>query len=269
MKIRTGLALLAISGSVLVAGCATRSADDPLNQKVTAMQKQVAQMQKVLAGQGVLDIASNQQQLQQQVAELQGQLQDLQHQMQQSQTREQNVDQSFDQRLAALEQGASAVGASAARNASTTGNSTQAAMPAPTGAGTSNGGSQSDYQAYQAAFDQLKNGNNAAAVTAFKSFIKQHPNSRYVPNAVYWMGSAYYVDGKYKEAIENFQQVIANYPQSAKASDAYLKKANSQIGLKDYTGARATLKELVKRYPGSTAADVANKLMNKMDTQGH
>jgi len=268
MKVRTALAFTAVGVSLLLAGCATHVAtDDPINRKVAAMQDQVAQMQKVLAGQGVMNIASNQQQLQQEVADLQGQLQDMQHEMQQQQTRQQKVDQSFDQRIAALEQGASAGGGGGATGAGTGGGGTVSSSTDTGGGGS--GGSQSDYQAYQTAFDQLKNGHNAEAVSAFKAFIKSHPNSRYVPNAVYWMGSAYYVDGKYQNAIEEFQQVIQNYPQSAKTSDAYLKKANSQIGLKDYKAARATLQELIKRYPGSTAADVANKLMSKMDTQGH
>lgn len=267
MKIRNGAVMVAIAGSVLLAGCATQeSANNPLNLKVTAMQKQVVQMRKVLAGQGLLDLASNQQQLQQEVADLKGQLQDFQHQIQQAQMREQNVDQSFDQRIAALEQGASAVGTGSGAH---TANSAQGFTSPPLGTGGTPSGGRSDYQAYQAAFDRLKNGHNAAAVSAFKNFIKQYPNSRYVANAVYWMGSAYYVDGKYQQAIDKFQQVIQNYPQSAKASDAYLKKANSQIGLKDYQAARATLQTLIKRYPGSTAADVAHKLMSKVDAQGH
>ncbi len=265
MKIRNGAVMVAIVGSVFLAGCATQGANNPLNRQVTAMQQQVAQMRKILAGQGLLNLASNQQQLQQEVADLQGQLQDFQHQIQQAQMREQNVNQSFDRRIATLEQGASAVGTGSGAH---TGNSAQGFTSSPLGAGGTPSGNQSDYQAYQMAFNRLKNGHNAAAVNAFKNFVKQYPNSRYVANAVYWMGAAYYVDGKYRQAVDKFQQVIQNYPQSAKASDAYLKKANSQIGLKNYQAARATLQALIKRYPGSTAADVARKLVSKMGVQG-
>lgn len=267
MKLHIWLACGALAGATLLAGCATRvSSTDPINQKVDKLQRQIAQMRKSMSGQGVMDIASNQQQLEQQVSDLQGQLQQLQHKIQQAQTRQQNVDKSFDQRIAALEQGASAAGVSAG-----TGNQKSSGSQGQP-PGTSSGAlasTPSDYDAYKAAFNELRDNRSSEAVADFKAFIQKYPNSRYVPNAMYWMGASYYVNGDYNKAIKNFRQVISKYPKSAKASDAYLKMANSQIALKDFKSARQSLQALISKYPGSTAADVAQQRLNAMAVQGN
>ena len=189
MKLHMVLACAALAGSTLLAGCATSvSPNDPINQKVDHLQQQVGQMQKTLSGQGLMSIASNQQQLQQEVADLQGELQQLQHQIQQAQARQQNVDKSFDQRIAALEQGASAVGVSTGASGGGQQQGGQSSTQSNTAPSSSAGsGSQSDYQVYQAAFNELKDGRNSEAVADFKAFIQKFPNSRFVPNAMYWM----------------------------------------------------------------------------------
>lgn len=271
MKIRLLLAAAALAGVTLVAGCATQVApNDPVYQKLDALQQQVAHLQKVVQGQGLMDLASNQQQLEQQLSDLQGQIQELQHDLAQAQDRQQGVDKAFDQRLAALEQGASAVGiqagvGSGGRKSSA---SAQKSSSEKSAAGAQGGGEQSDYQAYRAAFNKLRNGDDAGAIALFKAFIQKYPKSRFIPNAWYWMGEAHYVDGEYKEAISNFQQVLTKFSDSAKASDAYLKVGYAQYALKDYKSARQTFQAVIQRYPGTTAADLARQRLQQMGSQG-
>ena len=47
------------------------------------------------------------------------------------------------------------------------------------------------------------------------------------------------------------------YPQSRKAPDALLKLGYTQYELKHLSDARATLEQVVQRYPGSDAAKLA------------
>lgn len=272
MKIRLLWSAAALAGVALVAGCSTQvPQSDPVYQKLDALQQQVAHLQKVVQGQGLMDLASNQQQLEQQLSDLQGQIQELQHDLAQAQDRQQDVDKSFDQRLSALEQGASAVGIQAGVGAgghkpatgAPQGGSGQGGAAAPSG-----GGQPSDYQAYRDAFNKLRNGDDAGAIAGFKAFIQKYPTSRFVPNAWYWMGEAHYVDGEYKEAIANFQQVLTKFSNSAKASDAYLKVGYAQYALKDYKSARQTFQAVIQRYPGTTAADLARQRLQQMGSQG-
>lgn len=263
-------AAVLVAGTGLLAGCATQVApDDPVYQKLDALQKRVDRLQQVAGGQGLMSMASEQQQMQQELASLQGQLQDLEHQLALSQTREQAVDKDFDRRLAALEQGASAAGIklgatapAGAASSPTPSAQSAAAAPAPAAA------PPSDAQAYQAAFDKLRAGNYSAALSAFDAFIKQYPDSRLVSNAWYWMGETHYVNGEYQAAIRDYQQVLTKYSGSAKAPEAYLRIGYAQKALKDYKDARATFKAVIARYSGTTAADLAKKQLQKMDQQG-
>lgn len=269
------LAAAALAAGVALAGCATQvSPDDPVYQKLDALQKQVGHLQQVAGGQGVMNMASEQQQLEQEIATLQGQVQDLQHELQQSENRQQLVAKDFDQRLSALEQGASAVGISTGgvRGAGAqTAAPGATSVPAPASAATqasTGGGQSSDYQAYEAAFAKLKNSDYTAAVTAFNNFIKTYPDSPLVANAWYWTGQIHSVNGEYQEAIQDFQQVLTKYSDSPKAPDAYLKIGYAQYAMKDYKNARQTFKAVISRYPGTTAADLAGRQLQQMDTQG-
>ncbi len=274
MKTKAFAGVCVLAGVALLGGCASQVApDDPVYQRIADLQHQVSQLQKVVKGQGLMDVASSQQQMQQELATLQGQIQDLQHQYQQSLAREQSVDQDFDRRLAALEQGASAVGIQAGGNKPPAGASdASGAMATTPGAGTTQGGGASgqgsDYAAYQAAFAKLRSGNNADAITAFTGFIKQYPDSRFVPNAWYWMAETHYVNGEYQDAIGDFQQVLDKYPDSPKTADSYLKIGYAQYALKDYRSATATFKAVISKYPGTTVADLARQRLNQMGAQG-
>lgn len=271
MRIAPELAVVAIAACGLVAGCATQvSPDDPVYQKIDTLRKEVHQLKQVAGGQGMMNMASQQQQLEQELANLQGQVQDLQHELQQSENRQQLVAKDFDQRLSALEQGVSAAGIQAGTSAKASSAASAAAAPAGAAAPSGKAAPQppSDYQAYQAAFDKLRAGNYSAAVSGFEAFIKQYPKSRYVSNAWYWMGETHYVNGNYKEAVHDFQQVLTKYADSPKASDSYLKIGYAQYALKDYKDARGTFKAVISRYPGSTAADLAKQRLQQMDAQG-
>lgn len=269
MKAASAVAVVAVAACGLVAGCSTQvSPDDPVYQKIDTLQSQVKHLQQVAGGQGMMDMASQQQQLQQEIASLQGQIQDLQHELQQSENRQQLVAQDFDQRLSALEQGASAVGIRAGTAGKPASPAAGGVAPAAASTQGQANGATSDYQAYQAAFAKLRAGHYSEAVTSFDSFIKKYPKSQFVANAWYWMGETHYVNGEYQSAINDFQQVLTKYSDSPKAADAYLKVGYAQYALKDYKDARSTFNGVISRYPGTTAADLAKQRLQVMDAQG-
>lgn len=57
-----------------------------------------------------------------------------------------------------------------------------------------------------------------------------------------------------KEAIASFRAVIAQAANHLRAADALLSIANCQVEMKDTKSAKATLNELLKKYPSSEAA---------------
>ncbi len=245
-----------------LAGCATQvSPNDPIYHRLGALQQQVRRMQKMVEGQGLLRMASRQQQLESRLSSLQGQLQELQHQLQQSGQRQQAVDQSFDQRLSALEQGVSAVGGAVSGSGKRAGTARNASSATASGEAAAK-------KAYRAAFDQLKADNFSAAIASFKQVISQYPDSRYVPSAWYWMGETNYVNGNYREAISNFQSALARFGKSPRARDALLKIGYAQAALKNFSAAKQTFRMVITRYPGTTAAELAKQRLARMGSQG-
>jgi tol-pal system protein YbgF len=83
--------------------------------------------------------------------------------------------------------------------------------------------SSDEQNAYQSAFDTLKEGRYEKAKTELKTFLQNHPTSSFSGNAQYWLGEAHYVTREFKQAIDEFKKVLSNYPSSLKIPDAMLK----------------------------------------------
>ncbi|WP_084615670.1 tol-pal system protein YbgF [Solimonas flava] len=113
--------------------------------------------------------------------------------------------------------------------------------------------------AYLAAFDQLKNGKYDDALKGFRAQLEKWPQGRYADNALYWSGEAYYVKRDYKSALAAFQAVGQRFPQSGKSADALLKSGLVQMDLGQDAQGRATLQRVIKTYPNSNAARLAQQ----------
>jgi TolA-binding protein len=67
--------------------------------------------------------------------------------------------------------------------------------------------------------------------------------------------------------LTSFQQLLSQFPQSEKAPDALLKVGYSQLELKQFDAAKATLKEVTARYPGSKVASLAKERLQRLQQQ--
>ncbi|MCK4950248.1 MAG: tol-pal system protein YbgF, partial [Gammaproteobacteria bacterium] len=124
-------------------------------------------------------------------------------------------------------------------------------------------------EAYNDAFNLLKEGRYDQSIQAFQAFIKQYPQSGYADNAQYWLGEANYVSRKYKVAVEEFRKVIKNFPTSPKVSGAMLKLGFAYYELENWKNARQTLQSILKKYPADTAARLAETRLQRMQSEGH
>jgi tol-pal system protein YbgF len=83
-------------------------------------------------------------------------------------------------------------------------------------------------------------------------------------NTQYWLGEAYYVTAEYEHAAAAFQHVLATWPNSRKAPDALLKLGYTQIEQNKLAVGRATLQQVVAKYPDSDAAKLATDRLAKL-----
>ena len=110
---------------------------------------------------------------------------------------------------------------------------------------------------YGQSFDALKAGSYSIAITGFKDFLTSYPASPLAENAQYWLGEAYYVTHDLDSASGAFKSVLSKWPDSRKAPDALLKLGYTQIAQNRTSEGRATLSQVVQKYPGTDAAKLA------------
>ena len=110
-----------------------------------------------------------------------------------------------------------------------------------------------EQRGYDQGLEHFRGGRFGEAVTAFQLFVRNFPKSTLVPSAQYWIGNSLYAVRDFRGAIATQRQLLAQYPDSAKASDALLNIASAQGELGDLQGSRATMQEVIAKYPASEA----------------
>jgi tol-pal system protein YbgF len=123
-------------------------------------------------------------------------------------------------------------------------------------------------EAYRDAFDLLKKRRYDAAVVAFNDLLKRWPNGELADNAHYWLGEAHYVKRDFPAAVKQFRTVLDDYPLSPKVAGSMLKIGYIQGEQKEWGKARSTLEELVRKFPGSTEARLANGRLERLARDG-
>jgi tol-pal system protein YbgF len=117
---------------------------------------------------------------------------------------------------------------------------------------------------YGRAFDALKASKFPEAITGMRDFLLKHPAHPLADNAQYWLAQTHYVTRDYGQAIEAFAGFIARSPDSPRVPDALLKKGISEFEVGRSANARATLDEVVRRFPQNDAARLAREQLARM-----
>jgi TolA-binding protein len=119
-----------------------------------------------------------------------------------------------------------------------------------------------DKAAYTVALDAYKQGGAKKAIAPMKNFIKNNPNSVYISNAYFWLAEFNLAvePTNYTEAKKNYNIVINQYPNSAKASLALYQLHNIAKDVDRNTILANQLKtKLLKDYPKSEEAGYLKK----------
>jgi len=128
---------------------------------------------------------------------------------------------------------------------------------------------ESEQQAYDQAFLALRETRYADAAEGFDRFLRDHPDSTYAPNALYWLGEVYYVTRDFETALEQFQRLQQTYPESNKQPDALLKVGFSHYELGHWDRARAALEQVIADYPGTNYSRLAENRLRTMRLEGN
>jgi len=92
-------------------------------------------------------------------------------------------------------------------------------------------------------------GRYALAISGFQDVLATDPRGDLADNANYWVGESYFAQRQYERAIESFDTVVRDYPNSNKRSDAYLKKAMSLENMERRSEAMLMYELVIEQFP--------------------
>ncbi|MCY0148207.1 tol-pal system protein YbgF [Hoeflea sp. G2-23] len=124
--------------------------------------------------------------------------------------------------------------------------------PLSSGTETASLGSAEDI--YQAGYNHMLAGDYALAEQVFQDYVASHPDGARASDAMFWLGEAQYSQGRFQESAKTFLDAHKKYPQADKGADTLLKLGMSLSQLDNRDTACATLREVLIRYPGASAA---------------
>ena len=207
------------------------------------------------------------QRMQDQLAQQQGTIEVLQNQVNQLKQEGLERYQDLDRRI-----GAGVTPAATPDNSSAGGAPSAAAGGAAAGAAASQAPAASSEPGdpakeklyYDAAFDLIKAKDFDKASQAFAAFLRKYPNSQYAGNAQYWLGEVNLAKGDLQGAGQAFAKVSQLYPKHAKVPDSLYKLADVERRLGHTDKVKGILQQVVSQYPGTSAAQLAQRDLQRM-----
>ena len=117
---------------------------------------------------------------------------------------------------------------------------------------------------YERLLALFRDGDLDAAQQGFAAFLRNYESSDLAPNARYWIGEAHYGKKDYKQAIDSYDRVELDFPQSEKVPAAMLKKGYAYLAMKDKKRASSAFKQVVTLYPRTPEAGKASDKLSQL-----
>ena len=214
--------------------------------RMNDLDARVQRIERVLTNQSLLELAQRIDALQANLRTLRGEVELLQNETQGGKNQSRTLYGDLEKRLAALETLGGVGGAPAG------------------GAGVAPLGGASEQAIYDAGMAALRGGSYDKAITSFRELVTNYPTGELASNAQFWIGESYYTKGDLENAVTAYRKVLADWPASRKVPDAMVKLGFSLSDLKRTGEARTTLDEVVRKYPGTNAAQLAADRLKRL-----
>jgi tol-pal system protein YbgF len=110
---------------------------------------------------------------------------------------------------------------------------------------------------YNAAYNDLVQGNFDLAISGFTAFVKNYKAHDKADDALYNIGEAYYNQLKYPQAISAFTQVLTDYPEGDKIPSSLFKRGKAELALQERDNALEDFKSVIQKYNDAPEAGLA------------
>ena len=220
--------------------------NDPVYLRITDLEARLIRIERVLENESLIALAGDISALRTEVQSLLGEVETLEFQLENQAEGNRSLYLDLNERLNEL-------------------TDAQVRMQSmPSAAGGQPFGGATDQQSYDAAFALIEQRNYAASQAAFEQLLATYPSSALRGNAQYWLAETHYAQLEFSTALPEFQRVIDDYPQSAKLPDALLKIGFCNHELRNFDAARQALLQVMRQFPGTSAANLAEARMDRI-----
>ncbi|HSN69751.1 MAG TPA: tol-pal system protein YbgF [Thermoanaerobaculia bacterium] len=262
--------LLLILFALLLGACASTSDVRSIEDQVADLEDEIAQMKRTSAGKADVEQASRSvaEQIQTLIrsnAEMTARMTQLQERFQATQGNVEETNYRMDrlaQQINDLRRDLEALRAAlrAGAPAGTEGTVPSEEVTVQPASGTAG----DPLELYAAAYRDYQRGNWDLAISGFREFLEDNAQSDLADNASYWIGESFFSQKKYREAIQQFDEVISRYPKSDKVAAALLKKGYSYLETGERAQGIVQLQYVVHEHPSTAEANLARQRLRAL-----
>jgi TolA-binding protein len=121
----------------------------------------------------------------------------------------------------------------------------------------------SDQDAYNEAFQLIRERQFEDALASMEAFIRTYPDSELILDARFWRGQVFDVLGRDEEAIEAFKSLTLVAPDYRRILQVKVKLGKLLIKNQDVMNGRKILQEVITQSPESVEAGLASRELEK------
>ncbi|WP_144393820.1 tol-pal system protein YbgF [Pleionea sediminis] len=188
--------------------------------------------------------------IQEELQNLRGQVEEHEYKLKQLQDRQRDLYKDIERRLSQL-QNMGQVSSSSSSDSSESSDSSS---------NLSSIKSDDVHGAYQEIFSKVRAKKYAEAVTEYKAFLTQYPNSQYEASVHYWLGQIYFIQQNLDAALNEYKIVTSKHGNSSRAPDAMVKQGKVLVLQNKLDEAKAIFNKVIENYSGAPQQLAKNEL---------
>ncbi|MEM1181109.1 MAG: tetratricopeptide repeat protein [Acidobacteriota bacterium] len=117
---------------------------------------------------------------------------------------------------------------------------------------------------YDSAYNAYVAGNLDLAILGFRQYLDDHAETALADNATYWLGECYYRQGRFRQAVERYDEVLEQFEESDRAASARLKKAYALLELGNRDAGIEELRGVACGFGGTDEALLAGQRLQEL-----
>jgi tol-pal system protein YbgF len=118
--------------------------------------------------------------------------------------------------------------------------------------------------AFSQAYLKYKNREYDAAINLFKGYLSLFSQNERADDAAFWLAESLAAQGRFAEALNEYNNLLTKYPDGDKAVSARLKRGITLLRLERRQEGVEELKAVIGRYPGSRESEMARSELTRL-----